>query len=442
MKGTAAFFGVSFLAVVSGLLPFAAHTATTYSAIRSSDDAGITRYGEFVVNAILADIGLSLPDEDKADAARRNHRGRNDNGPKPAPPQKEKQSDDFFADDFFDEQRGFDDVARSFDREYAATVTAWNREYADTVARWSRARVDYEKQQARLSGTAFDLRRFGTQGNAQSGAAPAGTASFAVDLDAMAAGTYHVIPHALGIDVRNQVGRGTCAAFAGVRAIESVLWQHKDFRGLQIDLSEQYFYWLSKPECRTAPCALTEDGSWSDAGFENLLGNSSTALMLERDCPYNPYRNDANVTDTPLQGCQRNRGLVRVGKYNSLLRFEQVIGELARNHPVVGGFRLTSSFIKNRGLVRARDPANQQPASGADVKGHAMLLIGYIKLPQQYWADEGRYCVIIGNSWGVGYGVGGHACLTEQWMKDNRLRYEADAARGYFTSVESVVLLK
>ena len=42
-----------------------------------------------------------------------------------------------------------------------------------------------------------------------------------------------------------------------------------------------------------------------------------------------------------------------------------------------------------------------------------------MKLPQKYWAQEGKMCFIIANSWGKGWGLGGHACLTETWVQNH-----------------------
>ncbi|MAE58814.1 MAG: hypothetical protein CME69_08040, partial [Halobacteriovorax sp.] len=50
--------------------------------------------------------------------------------------------------------------------------------------------------------------------------------------------------------------------------------------------------------------------------------------------------------------------------------------------------------------------------------GHAVLLIGYIKLPKVL--NEGSVCFITANSWGSGWGHGGYACLSEKWVLSQR----------------------
>ena len=99
--------------------------------------------------------------------------------------------------------------------------------------------------------------------------------------------------------------------------------------------------------------------------------------------------------------------------------------------------------MQTKGLVRANDPVNKQQAAGMHAAGHAMLLIGYIKLPQALEAEEGRYCVVMANSWSEGWGAGGYACLTEQWMEDNLIRPQPNApSKGMLTAIEQVSFVR
>lgn len=56
---------------------------------------------------------------------------------------------------------------------------------------------------------------------------------------------------------------------------------------------------------------------------------------------------------------------------------------------------------------------NCSVVSGMYVVGYVMLFIGYIKLFELMLEDEGWYCVIMVNSWGEGFGVGGYVCFIE-----------------------------
>ena len=61
---------------------------------------------------------------------------------------------------------------------------------------------------------------------------------------------WKAVDYSLDLNVKNQSNRPTCASFASIRAIEIKLAQ----LGKNLDLSEQYFYWASKPNCQSIPC--------------------------------------------------------------------------------------------------------------------------------------------------------------------------------------------
>jgi len=103
------------------------------------------------------------------------------------------------------------------------------------------------------------------------------------------------IPDVNKIPVRNQGARGTCAAFAGVGHLEYAAV--RSYPNLStIDLSEQRFYYLSKPECHDTGCRTPEEeGSWYGSGLEASAASSVLDIPLETDCAYNCllYTSDA-----------------------------------------------------------------------------------------------------------------------------------------------------
>ena len=139
------------------------------------------------------------------------------------------------------------------------------------------------------------------------------------------------------------------------------------------------------------------------------------ALLSEAACPYVPNRDDNNITYSPLAACG-GTGEIRAGQIRPVTTYDQLLTEIRNNRPVVVGFTLSRSYMTNRGLVRHHDKVNKSAATGRDAGGHANLLVGYVKLPPSL-AQEGRYCVITANSWDLGWGRGGHACLTETWLQ-------------------------
>ncbi|MCB9550236.1 MAG: C1 family peptidase [Myxococcales bacterium] len=222
----------------------------------------------------------------------------------------------------------------------------------------------------------------------------------------------YVIPQAERVPVRNQGARGTCAAFAGTASMEYAALNTKaggyDLKTL--DLSEQRFYWLSKPECQ-GPSGDCGAGSWFGSGFDAAKSGKGFPVPLEADCPYNTSPG-ANDTQYPHPAsCER--GAARVDAVETWCGLEGLVDLLHRGFAVPIGSPLTANWEQNEGLITKRDFAAQ--GSTVHAGGHAYLIIGYRKLPKM--PEEGGLCFIIKNSWGKGWGVNGHACMTLAWME-------------------------
>jgi hypothetical protein len=226
-------------------------------------------------------------------------------------------------------------------------------------------------------------------------------------------GSAHVIPEAFASTVKNQGFRPTCAAFAGVRAIE-ILARRK---AISRPLSEQYFYWASKGQCQRSPCA--KRGSWPSAGFRHSQKQSGADIPSSQDCPYQVLEEKNNQTQIPLKtGCQK--GLVQVQQFSKAKTLKQVRDALDANFPVIAGVTLSENFYTNNGYVFFQE---SQGISSRDqhAEGHAILLVGHMELPADLAGLEGRYCFLTANSWGEGWGVGGHTCLSEKWIQKHKL---------------------
>jgi C1A family cysteine protease len=81
------------------------------------------------------------------------------------------------------------------------------------------------------------------------------------------------------------------------------------------------------------------------------------------------------------------------------------------------GFYVEDHFIENNGLVYKR--ASHEKASKAFA--HTVLIVGVIPLPKINHENIGSYCLLSVNSWGTGWGIGGYACLGENWVKKHRI---------------------
>jgi C1A family cysteine protease len=218
----------------------------------------------------------------------------------------------------------------------------------------------------------------------------------------------YVVDQAFETKITDQGKRPTCAAFSAIHAIEILLAQHNRYQ----KLSEQFFYYASKPKCRQSPCSRR--GSWVNSGFKFTQNNP---IPLQQHCPYKMSAVIGNETQIPLTSACFE-GKVRVTETLELETLNDIAKALKQNIPVVGGFRLSENFYHNRGLVLLKDA--QGTAKRNHSKGHAVTLIGVMELPKALRATEGDVCYLVANSWGTGWAIGGHACLSEAWFKSYR----------------------
>lgn len=234
---------------------------------------------------------------------------------------------------------------------------------------------------------------------------------------------YKVIPGALLVDIRSQGARPTCASFAGIRALEVLLAQ----RRIKVDLSEQYFYWASKPACQSNPCS--EKGSWISKAFERSRAGRNFDIPLEKNCQYSPYTSKGNETQTPLPSSCTSQGVAKVQAYRSISSLFAAKQALDRNKPIIIATKLSASFYTKNPYISETE-ADSGGRLDSHSNGHALTLIGYIKLPESLSQKEGNLCFIAANSWGQGWGRGGYACLTEKWLSNRRLKMDMIVAEA------------
>jgi hypothetical protein len=221
---------------------------------------------------------------------------------------------------------------------------------------------------------------------------------------------FMTIPKAFFSDVNDQGRRPTCAAFAATRALEIALAQ----AGTEEKLSEQYFYYASKPRCQSSPCS--EKGSWALNAFRKSKSSRSPDIPLASDCPYKKQARSGNETQVPLKnGCFQGRH--KVTTYTKAQSLTSIISQLDKGAPVVSAFKLSPNFYSNEGVILYKDSIKKGKMN-SHAAGHAVLIIGYMKIPKSL--KEGNVCFITANSWGTGWGKGGHACLSEKWVNKYR----------------------
>ena len=156
-------------------------------------------------------------------------------------------------------------------------------------------------------------------------------------------------------------------------------------------------------------------------GYLYSQGFTGRDIPLEKNCPYITTPKSSNETQVPLPyGCQ-SQGHVKVRDFETLDTLDEVLESLENNQPVIAGFKLSPNFYDSKGLIKFSD-AHRGGRTDSHAAGHALLLIGFIKLPPSMHATEGQVCILTANSWGEGWGRGGYACLTEKWMLSFRIR--------------------
>ncbi len=291
-------------------------------------------------------------------------------------------------------------------RKNQSTLSDWQSKRDQTLKHWKKKQKEFLSQLNDFKKATF---------NFESAGVPVGPSKLKKPLVTPIKSKFHVIPGAFDISIKNQGKRPTCAAFAGVRAVETLLSAH----GNQKDLSEQYLYWSAKPDCQTSPCS--NRGSWVSKPFKNSSRNTYPDIPLEKACPYSKFDRPSNQTHIPLgMGCRQ--GSVQVKDYQRIETLDEIVGSLKSNQPVVAGFKLTPNFYKNNGLVTYLN-SKSGGLMNEHAGGHAILLIGYIKLPSELQKrGEGKLCFLAANSWGEGWGQGGYSCLTERWVRQHRIK--------------------
>ncbi len=305
--------------------------------------------------------------------------------------------------------------ALSWAERKKAQLNDWESRRMQTIKRWEEDKKRFLKELPKIKEDLLDLGEYVQKERARFGSSKVGfkknplkkSRDLPKDLVDEGQGI-SLVKGSFRYPVRRQGPRPTCAAFAGVRALELMAPR-------KVNLSEQALYFQSKEKCQKKPCQ--KPGSWPYTAFYQSQNSSEYTIPLEEDCPYNLIDHPRNQTQIPLKsGCFR--GVAKVKSFREVLSNEDVYQSLLFGFPVIGGFKLSKNFFQNEGYVFME--SNMQRGSGIHAQGHALLMIGLMELPKDLHSSQGQKCVLVVNSWGEGWGKGGYACLSQKWFEQYR----------------------
>ncbi len=195
--------------------------------------------------------------------------------------------------------------------------------------------------------------------------------------------------------VRDQGSRPTCLAFAASDA-------HAGLRESWVPLSCEFVFYHAQRRAGRPPNvgatlpamldALRHDGQPCEEGWPYLAASPAEAAS---------WQPPQDVGEVYRRAGEQGQNSV-----------EEIIAELDQSRPVLVLMYLSMSFdwAGPDGLVDP--PAGEQ----RDVtRRHAVVSIGH-------GTHKGRRVILVRNSWGEGWGQGGHAWLTEEFLRPRVFR--------------------
>jgi len=195
------------------------------------------------------------------------------------------------------------------------------------------------------------------------------------------------------LPIRNQGRRQSCLPFATSTAHEHRI-SMKDY------LSVEYLFYhaIARTAGQNPHVGTTFSAMRQALELDGQPPENEWPYSLDQVSPWSPPA----ITTEPL------KAVMSKGQ----LEFDAVTEALNQGTPVILGLVITDAFFRpdNSGMV---------PDLPSDIErgGHAVLAVGYGVEP------AGDLCMLIRNSWGSTWGIGGHGWLTRTYL--DRQLFEA-----------------
>jgi C1A family cysteine protease len=186
--------------------------------------------------------------------------------------------------------------------------------------------------------------------------------------------------------VRHQGRRQSCLAFASSAA-------HEHQVGVDEYLSVEYLFYHSV--ARTAAA----DPSVGTTMMAAAAALADEGQPVEAAWPYSPVQ--TTPWTPPTIATKLYKTTMVPGKFD----FDEIVTMLDQGRPVVLGLVITDAFYRpdKSGRILDQSPDTERA-------GHAVLGVGHAV------SAEGMGILLIRNSWGVSWGLGGHAWLSRTYL--------------------------
>lgn len=195
--------------------------------------------------------------------------------------------------------------------------------------------------------------------------------------------------------IEDQGQIGSCTANAIVACLEFLeIAETKSW----VDLSRLFLYYKE----REMIDAVNEDsGAYLRDGIKVLV---KTGTPHEETWPYD----ESKWKSKPSLKAHMEAEKHKISDYQRLNTLNEMKACLAGGHPFVFGFSVYESFdsVGRNGIVPMPGPTERM------VGGHAVTAVGY---------DDDKKCLIVRNSWGVGWGDNGYCYMPYEFVTNRNL---------------------